>query len=109
MKSIKFIYLLWQFNAMLDSGKYIYVSVDDIKKQIRNGNISEYLSNTFPDGDFSLMEKADWDYVSKEWAYYADDLDERRKMGIVNNGLCLLVGYTLNGLQLHADLERNKA
>ena len=109
MKSYKFIYMLWQFNAMLDSGKYIYTSVEDIKNEIRKGTIAEYLLKTFPDGDFSIIEKADWNYLSKEWEYYANDLDERKKMGIINNGICLLAGYTLNGLQQHPDLERNKA
>lgn len=103
MKKYNYIFLLWQFNMLLDTGKYTYVGVAEIKRQIRTGAISTYLKNTFPDADFSLIEPQDWDHLSNEWISFADDIDERRKMGIINNGVCLLLAYTLNALQTHLD------
>ena len=109
MKTVKYTYLLFQLNMLLDTGKYLYVSIDDIKDKISKGTIGEFLTKTFPDADFSLIYADDWAYFTKEWEDYANSMDERRKMGIVNNGICLLVGYVINGLQQHPDLNKPKS
>lgn len=103
MNKYKFTYLLWQFNMLLDSGKYDDITVEQIKERIRNNTIAAFLKNTFPDGDFSMIEAKEWAYLSKEWEGLADVVDEQRKMGVVNRGLCLLLGYTINGIQTHPD------
>jgi hypothetical protein len=108
IKMYKFTYLLWQFNMMLDSGKYDDVTVSDIKEKIRNGTISNYLKNQFPDADFSMIEPDEWTYLNKEWSGLADAIDESRKMGVVNRGVSLLLAYTIDGLQSHPDNPRNK-
>jgi hypothetical protein len=106
MKAFKFVHLIWELNALIDSGKYLYVSVEDVKKGIRTGDIPEYLKQTFPTGDFSLIEAVEWPQLTKDWQYNVGDLDERRKMGVTNSGLCLLLGYALNGLQQHPDYQK---
>lgn len=108
MKMYKFTYLLWQFNMMLDSGKYDKITVSDIKSRIEKGTLPDYLKIQFPDADFSMIEAQEWSYLMQEWSGLADTVDERRKMGVENRGICLLLAYTINGLQTHPDNPRNK-
>jgi hypothetical protein len=51
------------------------------------------------DIDTSPLDAADWRAVTEEWQGFADAIDERRKMGIENRGLCLLLAYSLQSLQ----------
>ncbi|WP_208133104.1 MULTISPECIES: hypothetical protein [Hymenobacter] len=104
----KFTYLLWQFNMMLDSGKYDAVTVSAIKVRISNGTLPNYLKSQFPDADFSMIEPDEWAYLVKEWSGLAEMVDEDRKMGVVHRGICLLLAYTINGLQSHPENPRNK-
>jgi hypothetical protein len=108
MKMYKFTALLWQFNMMLDSGKYDNITVSDIKDRIENGTLPDYLKIQFPDADFSMIEPEEWPYLVKEWSGLANTVDEQRKMGVINRGICLLLAYTINGLQSHPENPRNK-
>lgn len=103
----KFTFLLWQFNMLLDTGKYDDVSVIEMKTRIRKGTISDFLKDSFPDADFSMIDAQDWLYLNREWSGLADVVDEDRKMGVVNRGVCLLLAYTINGLQSHPKNPRN--
>ena len=109
MEMYKFTWLLWQFNMMLDSGNYDTITVSDIKAKIYDDSLSAYLRSQAPDADFGMIAPEDWVYLTHEWKGFADVIDEDRKMGVVNRGICLLLAYTLNGLQLHPDNPRNKS
>jgi len=104
----KFTFLLWQFNMMLDSGNYDDVTVSDVKAMLRKSTLSDYLRNQVPDADFSMIAPNDWEYLTHEWNGLADVVDEDRKMGVVNRGICLMLAYALNGLQLHPENPRNR-
>jgi hypothetical protein len=108
MEMYKFTWLLWQFNMMLDSGNYDTVTVGDIKTKIYDGSLPDYLRKYVPDADFSMIAHEDWGYLTHEWRGLADVIDEDRKMGVVNRGICLLLAYTINGLQSHPENPRNK-
>lgn len=94
--------LILEFNHLIDTGKYNYISIDEIHRQIENKSIVEYLrKETAGDSDFSMFT-ADGHY-SEYLAYYSEQMyqlyggyagNERRKWGVENSGLCLLVAWT---------------
>jgi len=94
--------LILEFNHLIDTGKYNHISIEDIHTQIENKNIIDYLRNvTAGDSDFSMFttEGPYSDYLE----YYHEQMyqlyggyagNERRKWGVENLGLCLLVAWT---------------
>lgn len=94
--------LILEFNHLIDTGKYNHISIQDIHTQIENKNIVDYLRNeTVGDSDFSMFtsEGPYSDYLE----YYHEQMyqlygeyagNERRKWGVGNLGLCLLVAWT---------------
>ena len=93
---------------MLDSGKYDTLTVEEMKEKLRDDTIANYLKSQYPNADFSLIEPAEWEYLISFWNEQADIINERRKMGVSNRGVCLLVGYTIEAVQRHPDYPRNK-
>ena len=106
MKAYKYKFLIWQFNSLIDTGKYDSITVEDVYKHLKAETISSFLIDRFGDeADFSMMEAEDWADLTEEWGNYYNAIDARRKMGVENRGLCLLLGYSLQAVQSH---EYNK-
>lgn len=94
--------LILEFNHLIDTGKYNYISIDDIQKQIESKNIIGYLQKeTAGDSAFSMFSEDGpyFNYLN----YYHEQMyqlyggyagNERRKWGVENLGLCLLVAWT---------------
>ena len=100
MKAYKFRQLVWDFNALLDTGKHDGITVDEVTRHAGNGTISGFLKDRFGgEIDTSLIEPEDWLVLNDEWQSFSNAIDERRKMGIENKGVCLLLGYALESLQ----------
>ena len=85
---------------MLDTGKEL--SFDDAKKAVEGGNIIDFLKHKFSEIDLSLYvndERTEaFNYLMKDTCEVLHN-NERRKMGIQNNGLCLLIGYATEMVQ----------
>ena len=107
MEARKFRHLVWEFNAVLDTGKYDGITPEEVKSHIRAGTISRFLEVRFSgDLDLSYMEAEDWAELSDEWQRIDNAVDARRKMvGIENRGLCLLLGYALESFQQRTSQE----
>lgn len=94
--------LILEFNHLIDTGKYQGITIEDAHREIQNKNIIPYLAKeTAGDSDFSMFTEGDFyaDYVK----YYNEQMyqiyggsagDERRRWGVKNSGLCLLVAWT---------------
>jgi hypothetical protein len=96
MKAYKLQSLIWEFNALLDSGAYDDIAVDDVKHHARAETISGFLIDRFGEEiDLGVMEPQDWADLNAEWQRFANAINEGRKMGIENRGLCLLSAYAL--------------
>ncbi len=53
----------------------------------------------------SLLTTEEKAELLEEWKDFVDCIDERRKMGIENRGLCLLLAYIFQGIQdRHLDI-----
>jgi len=90
---------IFRINMALDSGQS--TTFDAVRKHIADGDIFEWLSSDFG-CDFSIIlsktmrdEKA---AITKALQGHAKGLKgrERRKLGVSNNGLCLLIGLVLD-------------
>lgn len=94
--------LILELNHLIDSGKYNNISIEDAHKAIEQKRIIPYLKETTNgDSDFSLYGE-DGTY-SGFVEYYHEQMyqiyggyagNERRKWGIENFGLCLLLAWT---------------
>jgi hypothetical protein len=90
----------FELNAAIDTGKHNDVSVDDVKRAIQGGAVFDFLEQQLgTDIDLSLLDHDDRAELTREWLDLADAVDEKRKMGVRRNGLCLLVAYVLEGIQ----------
>jgi hypothetical protein len=94
MKQYDYAHLIWQLNSLQDTGKYDGITICDVKKHIEAGTVSSYMIDTFgDDADFSTIGAEHWLVITEDWQNLANAVDEERKMGIKNRGLCLLLGY----------------
>lgn len=89
-----------EISYLLDKG--ISFSIDEVNRHIENKDVVNWLEQEFPFGsengvDFSLFKQPHRDYIHNElesyWGGYAGD--ERRKWGIENNGLCILLSWSI--------------
>jgi hypothetical protein len=92
-------FLILGLNHLVDSGLHTRVTLADAKEHIRCGDVVPWLRQEFGDEiDLSLYEyhSATRDEISKGWQdlLTAYDGSERRKWGVANNGICLLIAWT---------------
>lgn len=105
--------LILNINSLIDSGKYSDISIDDIHQAIEGRRVLRFLKERAgADIDLSihLESNAYGDFES----YYESQLEsiyggyagqERRKWGIENSGLCLVLAWTNEIIQQGQGLE----
>ena len=95
--------LILEYNSLIDSGKYNDITVDDVRSYISNGTVLESIQERARgDTDLSFQlsgEAADQSFPQYYGRYLRATLDayagdERRRWGVENKGLCLLVAWT---------------
>lgn len=81
--------------------KKIEFSVEEVNNHIENKDVIDWLEREFPFGsenglDFSMFKENHRNWIHEElesiWGGYNGQ--ERRKWGIENNGLCLLISWS---------------
>lgn len=93
-------FIAFYLNAAMDSGRYDDLLIGEIKKEIENGTIFDFLRQRLGnDLDFSILRKTDEAELLAEWQDILMAVNERRKMGIEKRGLTLLIAYLLEGIQ----------
>lgn len=107
MKYNMLTHFIFEINRAIDTGKHQGITVAEVEKHIEAGSLFEFLKTTIPGLDLSLMDAS----VRAELAKELKDLlggykgDERRKWGIENSGLCLLVAWAAETIQQKARKE----
>jgi hypothetical protein len=94
--------LILEFNHLIDTGKYNEISIEDVHQAIETRNIIPFIAErTKGAGDFGMFGAEgpyvkDVEYFNEqmEQLYYGYAGKERRKWGVENSGLCLLVAWT---------------
>ena len=106
MKAYKFRKLAGQFNIAIDSGRFDDITVEEVKRHAQAGTITNFLVDRLKDvTDLGWMEAQDWAVVDEEWRTFALGIDEGRKMGVENKGLCLLLAYALESSEIRVRQE----
>lgn len=101
MKPYKYKFMLWQLIVACDSGKYDTLSLDEVHKHAEAGTIASFMVEKFGgDADFSIFEPSDWTAIGKTWEDIANTVDYSRKFGVDSKGICLLMAYALQSLQM---------
>jgi hypothetical protein len=109
VKAYKYNFLLWQLIAALDTGKYDSLDITEVTRQARAGSIASFLVDRFgAEADFSMMEPEDWTTISELWFNLDNAVDARRKFGVENKGIALLMAYALESFQ-SLDREEKKS
>ena len=96
--------VLFGLSMLLDTGMHDGISIDEVKQHAKAGDLIEFLqgegggyfaSNIFD--SFPVFRK----WYSEQIAANCQAMEgrERRKCGIENRGLCLLVSYTAEIIQ----------
>jgi hypothetical protein len=94
--------LVLEFNHLVDTGKYNHISIANVHEAIEHKRIIEYIgTETAGDSDFSMFsqngpyaEYLDYYHEQMYQLYGGYAGNERRKWGVENSGLCLLVAWT---------------
>jgi hypothetical protein len=96
-KSI-FTALASQLLSLLDTGKKI--DLDNTHVHIRDKTLFSWLQEKFPDRiDLSLYKGEDLTYMLEQFNTWSYVIDERRKMEVKHNGICLLIAYCLEAIE----------
>ena len=99
--------LLQEYNHLIDTGKYAGITVDDICEEIEKKNVLAYLTKaTSGDSDFSMFgDDGPWSRFIEKYLeemsdlYLAQSGNIRRKWGVEESGLWLLVAWTTEMIQ----------
>ena len=102
MKLNRLTLLILELNALLDSGKYAQISIDDVRAHISPGTVLQFLKSAAgSDIDLSLhMGEHDNIGFEQEYSRQLKSIcesyggNEMRKWGVENSGLCLLIAWT---------------
>ncbi len=94
--------LILEYNHLLDTGKYNHITIDDIHREIKKGTVLRYIAETAAgDADLSLyLDVKDELGFEQQYAKHLQSIhggyagQERRKWGVGNLGLCLLIAWT---------------
>lgn len=113
MKVTALTLLILHINSLIDSGKYNDITISDVHTAIENRGLLRFIKKRCSsDIDLSihLESKVYGDFesfyeqqINQIYGGYAGD--ERRKWGIENLGLCLVLAWTNEIIQSGEDLE----
>lgn len=107
MKLTALTLLVMKLNHLIDSNKYGGITIEDAHQAIKQKNIIPYLTDTTKgDSDFSVYG-TEGPYANSVDNYHEQMLriyegyagNERRKWGVENSGLCLLLAWTTQIIQ----------
>jgi len=101
MRPYKYKFMLWQLISACDSGKYNTLSIEEVQRHANSGTIASFMVEKFGrDCDFSVFEPSDWTIIGETWGNIANAIDPSRKFGVDKKGICLLMAYALESLQM---------
>jgi hypothetical protein len=97
-------FLAFYLNGALDTGKYADLIVHEVASQIEAGTIFDFLRHRLTnDVDLGIFDTSKETQLIAEWQDMSAAINARRKFGVENNGLCLLIAYLLEGIQRRQD------
>ena len=101
MKLNTLTYIIREVNAALDSGGYDDLPMQEVSQHIEAGDVVPWLKGRVLEADLSLLTEQ----IANEYQAGLADIyggyagNERRKWGVENRGLCLLIAWTAELIQ----------
>lgn len=102
----KFTAVLYELNHLIDLGVHVQCSYSDMWTQMRQGTVIQYLHDKFSSEvvwGLSWVTENDGsnflEYFNRSMITLTDVTDTKRKMGISNNGITLLIGFVTELIQ----------
>ena len=89
-------------NSLIDAGQHEGITSDEVYKEVENKTIFQYLSrfeNVTRLSLNSLTEEDKW-HLTGEWQSMANAIDSENQLLVSNNGICLLLAYVIEGIQM---------
>lgn len=84
--------------SLLDAGKKL--DMDNTHSHVRDKTVFSWLQEKFRERiDLSKYSNADLVYMQDQFCTWSHVIDERRKMEVEHNGLCLLIAYCLEAIE----------
>lgn len=116
MKLNKLTLLILEYNHLLDTGKYGHITIRDIHREIEQGTVLRFIRDVAAeDADLSLyLDMEDELGFEAEYARHLQSIyggyagQERRKWGVENSGLCLLIAWTNEIIQQGGGWQPNE-
>lgn len=100
MKLTQLTFIGFYINGAQGSGKYDSISIRDVKAELENGTLFNFLQKKLgQDIDTSIFSEEEKAMLNAEWLDLALAVDEGRKMCVDKGGLCLLVAYVFESIQ----------
>jgi len=96
---VRFTSVVWTFLSLLDSGEV--ETLDVIWAKIEDGTLFQYLGGKY-DVDVTLLPEADQARVLEFFRAMAG-VSSRRKFGVENNGIALVIALASEGIQQSVD------
>jgi len=96
--------VLFGLSSMLDSGDCDDITLEDVKSRARNGTLLDYLKERGGDTMTTGLLERNEEFAAWYAAQILENIEtmdgeERRKYGIQNRYLCLLISYTAEIIQ----------
>lgn len=90
----------FQLVGALDAGKHGTFSVQQVKDELDYGDIFAFLERQLAgDIDLNLLNEDKRREIKELWLDLALAVNERRKFGVEQDGICLLIAYCLEDIQ----------
>jgi hypothetical protein len=99
MRFSQLTFLAFELNAQLDAGHRLDYA--ETRQHIELRDIFQWLKRELPDLDLSIIvgQPEEGEIIEDVWYSLWNAVDARRKFGVQNNGLCLLLAYTIEMIQ----------
>lgn len=115
MKHTALTLLILQLNKLIDTGKYDDITIEEVHSHIDDVTILQFLRER-GQADIDLSVHLDTNAFGNFQEFYVKQLqsiydayagDERRKWGVQNKGLCLLLAWTNEIIQQGSGWQPN--
>ena len=95
---VPYTFLGFYFNSLVDDGETL--NLEETHQKIRSKTLFNWLQVKYPDRlDISIFSPDGLNNIESFFESLSIATNEKRKMGIQKNGLCLLVAYCLEAAQ----------
>jgi hypothetical protein len=94
----RFTFLAFEANAMLDRGRSL--DIDETREKLDGGDLIDWFAESFPgEVDMSLYGDDDKRETAHVLAKISGGVNSRRKFGVENGGLQLIIALCLQAIQ----------